>query len=1035
MANKSSSSTSRIQPNKNGISPVAEEWHSELAQASQSIPPFSVAPSNILYRAERLRALKAAPYNAQLWLDYLNMLDEDRKSHLRANPDAQQQHTRMHEALQTLYNRATRQIPMVSSNRHSPSYLQLWLQNAALRAEDDPDRAYSVYKLMKNMRIGLDSSIFWNAWADLELRLNHPERASRFRHQASLCSLSSMSTPSRTNNGTTSNVALSSLRPKRNVPMRPARRVINPVSDATYGKESGVSAAGYATPTISEHSKTDVGENSVHSPVKSSVQRVPERTQLLSVQSTPSTQLPPVPSTPSARLPPVQSTPSSPAANPGKKSPSSSVQRVSESNRRPPVRPAPSHQHEKSEMKSPRVLQRETGVVQSPEVACSSAVSRRAHSPAPLLSSSEEKSIPRHTKKCEGAERHSERNRELSIENKKEIGGQQRTEHSRERESDSKPLREAPGSRPQTPFSQRNRERNLQQVDGMVQDRLNSRQQSLGVAYQRKREESHDTQSRTPAIPDSEKQRLPAKAKISPVPKPFVVAPPQGKTSNDAVLHRDQRSDSSSRSNSRVYSARHGTSDANGDSKRQDEKRYHALPVGADRPIAENVPSQAGKAALAGAAGHRGETRASERNTADSSSHKLIRFFRGVKCDDFVTVNGTEYLILNLVGKGGSSEVFKVLSNDMQIFALKRVKVPFSSSFRATIDSYANEIDLLRTLRDCPGIIQLFGAEVCLENGMIQLIMEYGDIDLAKRLFRNKRKKINHNFKRVYWQQMLEAVHTIHEARIIHGDLKPANFLIVEGTLKLIDFGIAKAIQTDDTTKIVRDSQVGTPNYMSPEALMCDDEGSDSEEESGPRLRRYKVGRGSDVWSLGCILYQMVYGRAPFAHIKNTMRKLQFIQNPNYEIPFPEVDDGAGVMEVLKGCLQRDPERRISIPDLLKHPFVSGKVGKRLRYSCGGEVVSSHEEIRTLYMQSLEKREYPSKPASKMSAEELLETQILALMTSGSGVEAGSYGQNFQTGQTGRGHVTPTVSAMTRSGMTSSAFTTVTKSNRNDSFI
>ena len=48
---------------------------------------------------------------------------------------------------------------------------------------------------------------------------------------------------------------------------------------------------------------------------------------------------------------------------------------------------------------------------------------------------------------------------------------------------------------------------------------------------------------------------------------------------------------------------------------------------------------------------------------------------------------------------------------------------------------------------------------------------------------------------------------TIHEARIVHSDLKPANFLMVEGQLKLIDFGIAKAIQSD-TTSIARESQV-----------------------------------------------------------------------------------------------------------------------------------------------------------------------------------------------------------------------------------
>jgi serine/threonine protein kinase len=64
-----------------------------------------------------------------------------------------------------------------------------------------------------------------------------------------------------------------------------------------------------------------------------------------------------------------------------------------------------------------------------------------------------------------------------------------------------------------------------------------------------------------------------------------------------------------------------------------------------------------------------------------------------------------------------------------------------------------------------------------------------------------------------FWQ-MLEAVDTIHEERIVHTDLKPANFLFVNGILKLIDFGIAKAI-SDDTTNIHRENQVGTLRFRS----------------------------------------------------------------------------------------------------------------------------------------------------------------------------------------------------------------------------
>lgn len=96
--------------------------------------------------------------------------------------------------------------------------------------------------------------------------------------------------------------------------------------------------------------------------------------------------------------------------------------------------------------------------------------------------------------------------------------------------------------------------------------------------------------------------------------------------------------------------------------------------------------------------------------------------------------------------------------------------------------------------------------------------------------------------------QMLEAVQVIHEERMVHSDLKPANFVLVKGSLKLIDFGIAKAIP-NDTTNIQRDQQIGTINYMSPEAI--------EDTHTLPGKKVHKLGRPSDVWSLGCILYQV----------------------------------------------------------------------------------------------------------------------------------------------------------------------------------
>ena len=86
--------------------------------------------------------------------------------------------------------------------------------------------------------------------------------------------------------------------------------------------------------------------------------------------------------------------------------------------------------------------------------------------------------------------------------------------------------------------------------------------------------------------------------------------------------------------------------------------------------------------------------------------------------------------------------------------------------------------------------------------------MEKGDTDLAV-LFksRNKHGNITEGMRKFYWEEMLRAVQVLQNEGIVHSDLKPPNFLLVAGHLKLIDFGIAKAIQPDHTSAI-RDQQV-----------------------------------------------------------------------------------------------------------------------------------------------------------------------------------------------------------------------------------
>ena len=280
-----------------------------------------------------------------------------------------------------------------------------------------------------------------------------------------------------------------------------------------------------------------------------------------------------------------------------------------------------------------------------------------------------------------------------------------------------------------------------------------------------------------------------------------------------------------------------------------------------------------------------------------------LEFLPLVYEDNIIKVHGSTYAKLGVIGKGGSCKVYRALSKKCSVVAIKRVKLAGMDA--KAIEGYANEISLLKRLRGNPAIIQMYDSEVDLQRKSIFVVMEVGEVDLnqvlQQRALSKTSRSLNMNFIRLTWQQMLSAVHCIHEERIIHSDLKPANFLFVRGALKLIDFGIAKAIVNDDTTNIYRENHIGTLNYMSPEAILDTGSGHD-----GPRM---KIGRASDVWSLGCILYEMVYGQTPFSKL-HFIQKLQAIVNPSHAIQFPYDEEADAAIDAMKQCLCRNPEER-----------------------------------------------------------------------------------------------------------------------------
>ncbi|KAM0687636.1 Serine/threonine kinase mps1 [Conglomerata obtusa] len=261
--------------------------------------------------------------------------------------------------------------------------------------------------------------------------------------------------------------------------------------------------------------------------------------------------------------------------------------------------------------------------------------------------------------------------------------------------------------------------------------------------------------------------------------------------------------------------------------------------------------------------------------------------------------------IIREIGKGGSCKVDQVLYMD-KIFALKKVHI--GGENETVLQGYLDEIKFLEKLKGSEEIIELIDYEQ--KDGFLYILMEYGETDLAKLIRKEKKDLESINYIKNLWERMLLAVKRIHNARIVHRDLKPANFLLVKGKLKLIDFGISKAIR-NDTTNINFESHVGTINYMAPEAV-------DSE--------KSKMGRSSDIWSLGCIFYEMIYGHPPLHSCTNFAKKIMMLQDKNFKIEYKQMENKFfPAINLIKKCLKKQPQERSTIEELLLDDFIDSK--------------------------------------------------------------------------------------------------------------
>ncbi|XP_065371601.1 dual specificity protein kinase TTK [Calliphora vicina] len=281
-----------------------------------------------------------------------------------------------------------------------------------------------------------------------------------------------------------------------------------------------------------------------------------------------------------------------------------------------------------------------------------------------------------------------------------------------------------------------------------------------------------------------------------------------------------------------------------------------------------------------------------------------------------VTINKASYIIIQKLGCGGSSSVYLAKRNDNgKECALKVVDLQGDP---AVVEGYLNETKLLAKLQGNVCVVSLYEYQLLQKESKLFLVMEKGDSDLHK-ILQSYTTNLPLYVLTNFLYQMLQAVNYIHQNGVIHSDLKPANFLMVNGRLKLIDFGIASNIAIDSTS-IIKFSQAGTFNYISPEALTDTSTGSSPMRSNQPKI---KISTKSDVWSLGCILYLLLYQKTPFGHIKNLCTKISAICSPTQTIEYGPLPPyyPAMLVHMAKNCLQHNPKHRPSCAELLKYPF------------------------------------------------------------------------------------------------------------------
>jgi serine/threonine-protein kinase 24/25/MST4 len=261
-------------------------------------------------------------------------------------------------------------------------------------------------------------------------------------------------------------------------------------------------------------------------------------------------------------------------------------------------------------------------------------------------------------------------------------------------------------------------------------------------------------------------------------------------------------------------------------------------------------------------------------------------------------IERSEYLLSERVGSGAFGSVYRgIRVKDNMECAIKIIDL---EETKDDISSIQKEITALVNAQSCPQLVSYYGSVIY--GHKVWIAMEY--VDGGSVLDKIKKDRSGMDEKQIAFiaHEVLLGLAYLSLYGRIHRDIKAANILLSRnGGVKLGDFG-ATGVLTD--TKKQATTFVGSPYWMAPE-IMTDE----------------KYDGKADVWSLGITCLEMTTGKPPLSEV--TPQRVMMVI-PQREPPKADSSKySANFCDFVAACLTKDPKKRPSVKDLLKHPFVS----------------------------------------------------------------------------------------------------------------